>query len=48
MYRISKVITWYNLLAKYVPELFVAGETAGTEEVEEATTEAVETPKTEM
>ena len=45
---IKKVITWYNLLAKYVPELFVAGESTDKKEVEEAAVEAVETPKTEI
>ena len=44
---IKKVITWYNLLAKYVPELFIADE-SGVSEVEETTVEAVETPKTEI
>jgi len=44
---IKKVITWYNLLAKYVPELFVADE-SGVSEVEAVTVEAVETPKTEI
>jgi hypothetical protein len=42
---IKKVITWYNLLSKHIPELFVAA----AEETPEVTEEVeVETPKTEM
>ena len=42
---IKKVITWYNLLSKYIPELFVAS----AEETSEVEAEnAVETPKTEI
>lgn len=38
---IKKVITWYNLLSKYVPELFVAAaEEASSEAKEETTVEA--------
>jgi hypothetical protein len=44
---IKKVITWYNLLSKHIPELFVAA--AAAEEAPETTEEVeVETPKTEM
>ena len=45
---IKKVITWYNLLSKYIPELFVAGEAEVSEASEEPVVEAVETPKTEI
>jgi hypothetical protein len=42
---IKKVITWYNLLSKYIPQLFAAA----PEETPEAEEEPeVETPKTEM
>jgi len=49
---IKKIITWYNLLSKYTPELFVASEEAGEEvAVEEATEvvaeEVAETPEKE-
>ena len=38
---IKKVITWYNLLSKYVPELFVAAaEEVSSEAKEETTVEA--------
>ena len=33
---IKKIITWYNLLSKYIPELFVAAEEVPTEKVEES------------
>jgi hypothetical protein len=39
---IKKVITWYNILSKYVPEIFVANEVA-TEEA--AAAEVIEEPK---
>jgi hypothetical protein len=44
---IKKVITWYNLLSKYIPELFAASAEAAPEVTEETEIE-VETPKTEM
>ena len=50
---IKKIITWYNLLSKYTPELFVASEEEAGEEVavEEATEvvaeEVAETPEKE-
>jgi hypothetical protein len=44
---IKKVITWYNLLSKYIPELFAAS-AESTPEVTEETEIEVETPKTEM
>lgn len=49
---IKKIITWYNLLSKYTPELFVASEEAGEEvAIEEATEvvaeEVAETPEKE-
>jgi len=44
---IKKVITWYNLLSKYIPQLFTASAEA-TAEVTEETEIEVETPKTEM
>jgi hypothetical protein len=37
---IKKVITWYNLLSKYVPELFVAAAEEVSEVKEETTVEA--------
>lgn len=37
---IKKVITWYNLLSKYVPELFVAAAEEVSEAKEETTVEA--------
>jgi hypothetical protein len=45
---IKKVITWYNLLSKYIPELFVADEAEVSEASEEPVVAAVETPKTEI
>ncbi len=45
---IKKVITWYNLLSKYIPELFVAGEAEISEASDESIVAAVETPKTEI
>jgi hypothetical protein len=36
---IKKVITWYNLLSKYIPEAFVASETETAVEAEVATEE---------
>jgi hypothetical protein len=33
---IKKIITWYNLLSKYIPELFVAAEEIPAEKVEES------------
>lgn len=39
---IKKVITWYNLLSKYVPELFVAAAVEETEAVSEQTEVASE------
>lgn len=45
---IKKVITWYNLLSKYIPELFVAGEAEISETSDESIVAAVETPKTEI
>nr|WP_295929731.1 DUF5606 domain-containing protein [uncultured Dyadobacter sp.] len=39
---IKKIITWYNLLAKYLPEAFVSGE--GAEAVAAETEEATEEP----
>jgi hypothetical protein len=44
---IKKVITWYNLLSKYIPELFTASAESAPEVTEETEIE-VETPKTEM
>lgn len=38
---IKKIITWYNLLAKYLPEAFVAGETEVTTEPAAAQAEEV-------
>lgn len=45
---IKKVITWYNLLSKYIPELFIAGAEEVSEASEEPVVAAVETPKTEI
>ena len=47
---IKKIITWYNLLSKYAPELFVeSAEVAATEVEETASVEAVEeTPVAEV
>ncbi len=45
---IKKVVTWYNLLSKYLPEFFIAQEepTVETAEVPAATTEEEAAPKT--
>ena len=41
---IKKIISWYNLLSKYVPELF-ASETAAVEEEAPVAEEAAPAPK---
>ena len=41
---IKKVITWYNILSKYIPEIFIVSE-AAVEEAEVPAAEVVEEPK---
>ncbi|CAG5071797.1 hypothetical protein DYBT9623_03783 [Dyadobacter sp. CECT 9623] len=42
---IKKIITWYNLLSKYLPELFIVSETAAEPATEEVKEEAEDTEK---